>query len=116
MLRTYFPFRFFKAGYRDHTIFEREMITDINSALCEIIVQGKLKNKNIIVAQKVQCILLKKYNLVLVNLNVANLYMSTNSALEWSFPQRPFEMSCHVIVLASTEPKCELIQAFLLAL
>ena len=43
----YFPFRLFKAGDRDLTSFGREMIADITSALDEIIVKGKLKNKNI---------------------------------------------------------------------
>ena len=56
-MRIYFPFRLFEAGDRDLTSFDREMIADISSTLDEIIVQGKLKNKNI-VAQKVYCILL----------------------------------------------------------
>ena len=51
-MRIYFPFRLFEAGDRDLTSFDREMIADISSTLDEIIVQGKLKNKNI-VAQKV---------------------------------------------------------------
>ena len=58
----YFPFRLFKAGDGDLTSFGREMIADITSALDEIIVKGKLKNKNI-AAPKVYCILLKIYSL-----------------------------------------------------
>ena len=74
-MRTYFPFRLFEAGDRDLTSFDREMIADISSALDEIIVQEKLKNKNII-AQNVYCILLRIYSSGLANLNVANIYVN----------------------------------------
>ena len=113
MLRVSFPFRLFEAGERNCTSFEKKMITDISSVLAEIRVQRKRKNKDIAVAQKVYCILLRIYSSGLANLNLANLYMSTSSALEWSFPQEPFQMSCYVIVATGTDLKCELIQAFL---
>ena len=71
-----------------------------------------MKNKNI-VAQNVYHIFLTIYILGLANLNVANLYMSTSSDLEWSFPHGPFQMSCYVIVLAGTDLKCKLFQVFL---
>ena len=86
MLRISSPFRLFEAGDRNRTSFEREMITDISSVLGEIRVQRKKKNKYSIVAQKVYCILLRIYSLDLANLNLANLCMSTSSALERSFP------------------------------
>ena len=41
MLRIPFPFRLFKAGERNRTSFEREMIGDISSVLGEIRVQKK---------------------------------------------------------------------------
>ena len=59
------------------------------------------------------CILLRIYSLGLANLNLANLYMSTSSALERSLSQRPFQMSRHVIVTTGKGLKCELIQAVL---
>ena len=90
MLRISFPFRLFEAGDRNRTSFEREMIADISSVLGEIRVQRKRKNKDIVVAQKVYCILLRIYSLGLVNLNLANLYMWNNSALEQSYPQGAF--------------------------
>ena len=62
------------------------MIADISSVLGAFRVQRK-RNKDIVVAQKVYCILLRIYSLGLANLNIANLYMSTSSALEWLFPQ-----------------------------
>ena len=86
MLRISFPFRLFEAGDRNRTSFEREMIADISSVLGEVRVQTKKKNKDIVVAQKVHCILLRIYCLGLANLNLANLCMSTSSALERSFP------------------------------
>ena len=113
MLRISFLFRSFEAGERNRTSFEREVIADISSVLREIRVGRKRKKKDIVVAQKEFCILLKIYSLGLANLNLANLYMSTSSALEGSFPQGPFQMSCHVIVTTGTDLKCELIQAFL---
>ena len=113
MLRISFLFRSFEAGERNRTSFEREVIADISSVLREIRVGRKRKKKDIVVAQKGFCILLKIYSLGLANLNLANLYMSTSSALEGSFPQGPFQMSCHVIVTTGTDLKCELIQAFL---
>ena len=90
MLRISFPFRLFEAGDRNRTSFEREMIADISSVLGEVRVQTKKKNKDIVVAQKVYCILLRIYSLGLVNLNLANLYMWNNSALEQSYPQGAF--------------------------
>ena len=86
MLRISFPFRLFEAGDRNRTSFEREMIADISSVLGEVRVQTKKKNKDIVVAQKVYCILLRIYCLGLANLNLATLCMSTSSALERSFP------------------------------
>ena len=100
MLRINFPFRLFEAGERNCTSSEREMIADISSVLGDILWLRK-------------CILLRIYSLGLVSLNLANLYMSTSSALEWSFSQGPFQMSCHVIVTTGTDLKCELIQGFL---
>ena len=88
MLRISFPFRLFEAGEKNCTSFE--MIADIRPVLGEIRVQRKGKNKDIVVAQKVYCILLRIYSLGLVNLNLANLYMWNNSALEQSYPQGPF--------------------------
>ena len=113
MLWISFPFRLFEAGERNRTSFERDIIADISSVLGEIRVQRKRKNKDIAVAQKVYCILLRIYSLGLANLNLANSYMSTSSALARSFSQGPFQMSCHVIVMTGTDLKCELIQAFL---
>ena len=81
MLRISFPFRFFEVGERNCTSFEKKMIADISSVLAEIRVQRKRKNKDIAVAQKVYCILLRIYSSGLANLNVANLYMSTSSTL-----------------------------------
>ena len=86
MLRISFPFRLFETGDRNRTSFEREMIADISSVLGEVRVQRKKKNKDIVVAQKVYCILLRISCLGLANLNLANLCMSTSSALERSFP------------------------------
>ena len=63
MLRIYIPFRLFESGERNRTSFEREMIADISSVLGEIKVQRKRKNKDIVIAQKVYCILLRIYNL-----------------------------------------------------
>ena len=103
MLRIFFPFRLFEAGERNHSSFEREMITNISSVLGEIRVQRKRKNKHIVVAQKVYCILFRIYSLGLDNLNLANQYMSISSALEWSFPKGPFQMSCHITVTTSTD-------------
>ena len=79
MLRISFPFRFFEVGERNCTSFEKKMIADISSVLAEIRVQRKRKNKDIAVAQKVYCILLRIYSSGLANLNLANLYMSTSS-------------------------------------
>ena len=90
MLRISFPFTLFEAGERNRTSFGREMIADVSSVLGQIKVQRKRKNKDIVVAQKVYCILLRIYSLGLVNLNLANLYMWNNSALEQSYPQGPF--------------------------
>ena len=59
MLRISFPFRLIEAGERNRTSFEREMIADISSVLGEIRVQRKWKNKDIVLAQKVYCILLR---------------------------------------------------------
>ena len=92
MLRISFPFRLFEAGEKNCTSFE--IIADIRPVLGEIRVQRKGKNKDIVVAQKVYCILLRIYSLSLANLNLANLYMSSSSALERSFTQGPFQMSC----------------------
>ena len=105
----------FEAGERNRNSFESEMIADISYVLGKIKVQRKRKNKDIVVAQKVYCISLRIYSLGLANLNLVNLYMSSSSALERSFPQGPFQMSCHVIVRTGTgtDLKCELIQAFL---
>ena len=66
------------------------MIADISSVLGQIRVQRKRKNKDIVVAQKKYCILLRIYSFGLSNPNLANLYMSTSSAFERSFTQRPF--------------------------
>ena len=90
MLRISFPFTLFEAGERNRTSFEREMIADVSSVLGQIKVQRKRKNKDIVVAQKVYCILLRIYSLGLVKLNLANLYMWNNSALEQSYPQGAF--------------------------
>ena len=90
MLRISFPFTLFEAGERNRTSFEREMIADVSSVLGQIKVQRKRKNKDIVVAQKVYYILLRIYSLGLVNLNLANLYMWNNSALEQSYPQGAF--------------------------
>ena len=103
MLRISFPFRLFEAEERNHTSFERVMIADNSSVLGEIRVQRKRKQKNIVVAQKVYWILLRIYSLGLANLDLANFHMSTSSALEWPFPQGPFQMSCHVIVTTGTD-------------
>ena len=105
MLRISFPFTLFEAGERNRTSFEREMIADVSSVLGQIKVQRKRKNKDIVVAQKVYCILLRIYILGLDNLNLANQYMSISSALEWSFPKGPFQMSCHITVTTSTDLK-----------
>ena len=86
MLRIYIPFRLFEAGERNRTSFEREMIANISSVLGEIRVQRKRKNKDIVIAQKVYCILLRIYNLGWANLNLSNLYMSTSSDLVQLFP------------------------------
>ena len=59
------------------------------------------------------CILSRIYSLGLANLNLANLYMSTSSALERSLSQRTFQMSRHVNVTTGKGLKCELIQAVL---
>ena len=59
MLRISFPFRLIEVGERNRTSFEREMIADISSVLGEIRVQRKRKNKDIVLAQKVYCILLR---------------------------------------------------------
>ena len=116
MLRIYFPFWLFESGERNRTSYEREMIALISSVLRKIRVQRKRKNKDIVVAHKKCCILLKIYSLGLANLNLANLYTSTSSALERSFPQDhftgPFQMSSHVTATTSTDLKCELIQPF----
>ena len=79
------------------------MIADNSSVLGEIRVQRKRKQKDIVVAQKVYCILLRIYSLGLANLNLDNLHMSTTSDLERSFPQGPFRMSCLVIVTTGTD-------------
>ena len=97
MLKIYFCFRLFEPGDRHHTSFEKEMIAEISSVLEEIRVQRKRKNEDVTVAQKVYCILWRIYSLGLPKLNLANLHLSTSSALERSFPQGPFQMSCHVI-------------------
>ena len=89
-MRISFPFRLFEAGERNRNSFESEMIADISYVLGKIKVQRKRKNKDIVVAQKVYCILLRIYSLGLVNLNLANLYMWNNSALEQSYPQGAF--------------------------
>ena len=86
MLRISFPFRLFKAEAGNHNSFEREIIADISSVLREITVQRKRKKKDIVVAPRVYCILLRIYSLGLANLNLANLYMPTSSALKRSFP------------------------------
>ena len=90
----------FEAGERNRNSFER--IADSSYVWGKIKVQRKRKNKDIVVAQKVYCISLRIYSLGLANLNLANLYMSSSSALERSFPQGPFQMSCHVIATTGT--------------
>ena len=94
MLRISIPFRLFEAGERNRTSFEGEMIADISCVLGEIKVQRKRKNKDIVIAQKVYCILLRIYNLGLANLNLANLYMSASSALVQLFPPGTISNEC----------------------
>ena len=110
MLRISFPFRLFEAGEKNCTSFE--MIADIRPVLGEIRVQRKGKNKDVVVAQKVYCILLRIWSLGLANLNLANLYMSSSSALKRSFTQGHFKWVANVIVMTGTDLKCELIDAF----
>ena len=85
MLRISFPFILFETGDRNRMSFEREMTVDISSVLEEIRVQRIRKNKDIVVAQTVYCIL-RLYSLGLANLNLANLCQSASSALERPFP------------------------------
>ena len=94
MLRISIPFRLFEAGERNRTSFEGEMIADISCVLGEIKVQRKRKNKDIVIAQKVYCILLRIYNLGLANRNLANLYMSASSALVQLFPPGTISNEC----------------------
>ena len=94
MLGISIPFRLFEAGERNRTSFEGEMIADISCVLGEIKVQRKRKNKDIVTAQKVYCILLRIYNLGLANLNLANLYMSASSALVQLFPPGTISNEC----------------------
>ena len=94
MLRISIPFRLFEAGERNRTSFEGEMIADISCVLGEIKVQRKRKNKDIVIPQKVYCILLRIYNLGLANLNLANLYMSASSALVQLFPPGTISNEC----------------------
>ena len=91
MLRLSFPFRLWGRRKKPYQLWKRN---DSWHQFCFGRIQSskkKEKNKDIGVAQKFYCILLKIYGLGLANLNLANLYMSTSSALERSFPRDHFK-------------------------